>query len=325
MTLPRILLAVSLLLPTVGCTPKDDSEAKPTEQAMREGLDKIIVAPRSPPKVTVVEAGQEPRLPMRLHPAAGLREALELSVGLRMTMNNGVQDLPSVPVPTTKTRLSVEVEEARSGGFSVRQSVDAVDVISVPETPKTVVDQVKAATEPLAQYRAVMRMDPRGAVLGGEVMLPRDVPVMVRQTMQQMTESLGQLAVPLPAEPVGVGAKWTAVHDIEQSGMKLRQTAHYTMVSRDGDKASLELTIDQQLVDPNVDVPGMLGASARVGRFESSGRGTLELDLSHVTPTAMHMTIDLSLSMDVSMLGQDQHLEMDMGIDLSMTRTPDGG
>ena len=106
--------------------------------------------------------------------------------------------------------------------------------------------------------------------------------------------------------------------------MKLRQTVHYTMVERHDQQATLELTIEQALLDPKVDVPGMLGTSARVSRFDSSGQGRMQLDLDHVMPASMTMTLDMSMAMDVSVLGQDQHVEMDMDMTMTMTRTVEG-
>jgi len=35
-----------------------------------------------------------------------------------------------------------------------------------------------------------------------------------------------------PTERVGKGARWYTVHEIEQNGMKLRQTGHYSIVER---------------------------------------------------------------------------------------------
>lgn len=235
-------------------------------------------------------------------------------------MRNGAQDMPSVPIPVTKTRMTAEVLDVEPGRFSVRHEVEGVDVMAQEGTPPAVVEAIEANIEPLRKYKAVTQMSERGAVLGGSAELPRDLPAMVHQTMRQMTESMSQMAVPLPSELVGKGARWDTVHEIEQNGMKLRQTGHYSIVERNGDQVTLALTMEQELLDPAVDVPGMLGATARVGKFESAGRGSVELDLRRVTPTAIRLRVDLSMTMDVSVLGQDQHVETDMGIDMQMTR-----
>jgi hypothetical protein len=326
MKLLRLSVVLALLLPAYGCTSKAEDEAAAAAAAAAKvgGFETVEIAPRDPPKVVVEVGGDEPRRALRLHPAAGTREILELSMGMRIGMRNGVQDMPAIPVPTTKTRLRAEIDEVVDGIMKVRHSVDAVEVIPGPDTPPAVLEKVRESVEPLLQYRATMRMDERGAILGGQVELPRDLPAMVHQSMQQMTQSLGQLSAPLPVEAVGPGARWSSIHELSQNGMKLRQIGQYTLLSSDGQHAVIEATIAQELLDPNVSAPGMMGATARVGEFASSGRSTIELDLDRLSPRLVSLTMDLHMTMDVTVLGQAQHVEMDMGIDMTMRRFDEG-
>jgi hypothetical protein len=324
MKLFRSSLVLALLLAAPACTAKEDAtEAQATVAA--GGVELVTIAPREPPRVEVQATGDEPRAVLRLQPSAGTRETLELSVGMRLAMRNGGQELPSVPVPLTKTRLHAVIEEVGADGImKVRHAADAVEVIPEPGTPPAVVEQVRKNVEPLARYRATMRMDGRGAVLGGEVELPRDLPPLVRQTMQGMTENLGQLSAPLPLHAVGTGARWSSTHEVSQNGMKLRQVGSYTLVSLDGQHAVIEATIAQELLDPNVAAPGMMGVTARVGEFTSSGKSTIEIDLDHLMPGRVSMVMDLHMTMDMTVLGQAQHVEMDMGMDMTMLRVDEG-
>lgn len=326
MKLLRSSLVLALLLGAPACTAKDEATAaEATAAAAAGGVEIVTIPPREPPRVEVEATGDEPRTVLRLHPAAGTRETLELSVGLRLAMRNGAQALPSVPVPITKTRLLAVIEEVGADGImKVRHVGDAVEVIPEPGTPPAVVEQVRKNVEPLARYRATMRMDGRGAVLGGEVELPRDLPPLVRQTMQGMTENLGQLSAPLPLHAVGPGARWSSTHEVSQNGMKLRQVGSYTLISLDGSHAVIEATIAQELLDPNVNAPGMMGVTARVGEFRSSGKSTIELDLDRLMPGRVSMTMDLHMTMDMTVLGQAQHVEMDMGLDMTMLRVDEG-
>jgi hypothetical protein len=324
MTRLRTLLAVTLLLPSFTCTGKDEEAAAAAETAKVGGIDLVEIAPREPPTIELAAAGDEPRRELRMRPAAGTHEKLELSLGMRMGMRNGMQEMPAIPVPVTKTRLRAEIVEVAGGVMTVRHSVDAVEVIPTPETPAALVEKVRQSVEPLTHYRATMRMDERGAILGGQVELPRDLPAMVHQSMQQMTESLGQLSAPLPLPAVGPGARWSSVHEVRENGMKLRQSGQYRLVSLEGQHAVIEATLVQELLDPNVNAPGMLGITARVGEFTSSGRSTIELDLDRLSPRLVSLTMDLHMTMDMTVLGQAQHVEMDMGIDMTMRRTDEG-
>ncbi|MEX1366747.1 MAG: hypothetical protein AB1Z98_26715 [Nannocystaceae bacterium] len=319
MRLRSCVFAAVMLLP-LSCTSNEGADAADGQanEAAASGMETIEIPIRRAPVITVHDAGQQPRQPLRIRVAAGMEEDLEMSVGMRMGMVSGAQEIPSVPVPLTKTRLHAKVESVDDTGFQVRQSVTSVDVEAVEGSPPEVVDKVRESIAPLTSYTALMRMSDRGSVLGGQVEIPRDLPAVVHNTMQQMTQNLGQIAVPMPEPEVGVGARWTAVNEVPQNGMKLRQTADYTMISRQGDDAVLEVSIVQELVDPEISVPGMMGAKARVSNFSSSGTGTVQLDLAHIAPRSMTMSMDLAMTMDITVMGQHQHMEMDMDIEMKI-------
>lgn len=320
--LRRFVHAAAVALVICSCTSKDDSAGAEGQAAAAEekaGVETITIPSRAPATLDVSDAGAEPRVQLRLRPTVGATERLELAIGMRMKMENGAQGATEVPVPTTKTVMKSAIESVSAEGIEVTMSVDDVKVEAAPGTPPAVLEKVRETTEPLKQYTAKMTMSDRGHVLGGSVELPRDLPAMVHNTMRQMTESLGQIAVPLPEPALGVGAKWTATYDLEQNGMKMRQLASYTLTAYEGDLATLDVSISQELLDPEVKVPGMIGTKARVGEFSSMGRGTAVIDLGRASPHSMQMTLDMSMAMDVTVLGQNQHVAMEMGIDMQMT------
>lgn len=305
-------LLCSLLF--AACTAKEET---PPARAIDETIE---IAPRGVPNTEVIEPGAEPRRVLRLHPAVGTDETFEMSMGMRMGIRQGGGQLPSVAIPTTVTRMRSKVQDVEGSVFSVAQSVESVELIPQPDTPPQVTTQMHAAIDPLVHYRATMRMDDRGAVLGGTVVIPGDLPAMVKPQMQQLAQNMGQIAVPLPPEAIGVGARWTATTDLDQSGMKLRQSAEYVLRALEGEHATIDATITQTLLEPEIQVPGMFGTTAHVGDFRSSGTSKLELDLDHLAPTNVTMQMDLHMAMDMTVLGEAQHTAMDMGLELQMTR-----
>lgn len=320
MMLRRLVTLSTLVFALSSCTGKDsEGEAKDAAAAEPSGPDMIEVPSREPAKIEVIDAGAEPRQTLRMRPKAGTEETLVLTIGMRMTMDSGAGS-QTLPVPATKTTMLSAIEAADDAEIRANMTVKDVEVVAQPGTPPQVIEKVKETTEPLKKYEAKLRLSPRGHVLGGSVKIPRDLPAMVHNTMTQMTQSLGQISVPLPEPALGVGAKWTATYDIEQNGMKMRQLASYTLLSLADDVATLEVSISQELLDPNVNVPGMLG-KARVSDFSSMGKGTTTIDLGKASPDSMLMTLDMSMTMDVTVLGQNQNMKMEMGIDMEMSRS----
>lgn len=306
----------------LGCGKKKDDTAGDAATAAK-GVETLAIPARKPPKIEIEDAGAEPRAALRLHPAAGAKQELELTMGTRMTMTKSGEEPLEMPVPTIVVRLQSAVGEVDDEGFRVDQSVTAVTVVPAPDSPPAVAKNVEETVAPLRHYRSRIRMDERGTVLGGEAEMPRDLPANVHAMMQQMTQSLGQMSVPLPEDPVGPGAKWTTVEQTKQSGMKIRQTSHYQLVSRQDDRLTFEVRVEQELLDPNVQAPGMSESSARASEFRASGKGSSEIDLSAVAPISMTMNMDLSMVMDLTVLGQHQNAETQMGMSVTM-RQVDG-
>lgn len=306
-------LLCSLLF--VGCTAKEEPTPPP-----RPIDETIEIAARGAPSTEVSEPGAEPRRALKLHPALGTDETFEMSMGMRMGIRQGGGAAPSVAIPTTVTRMRSKVNEVDGSVFSVAQNVESVDLVPQPDTPPAVTTQMHAAIDPLVHYRATVRMDERGAVLGGTVVVPGDLPAMVKPQMQQLAQNMGQMAAPLPPDAIGVGARWTATTELDQSGMKLRQVGEYVLRSLEGEHAIIDATITQTLLEPEIQVPGMFGTTARVGDFRSSGTSTIELDLDHLAPANVVLQMDLHMAMDMTVLGQAQHTEMDLAIELQMKR-----
>ena len=53
------------------------------------------------------------------------------------------------------------------------------------------------------------RVSRRGAVKDVHCRLPADMPLEMQKLGTHMEQSLAQLNAPFPAEPVGIGARWT--------------------------------------------------------------------------------------------------------------------
>jgi hypothetical protein len=60
------------------------------------------------------------------------------------------------------------------------------------------------------------------------------------------------------------------------------QTIDYELTKREGDALFIDAAVSQTLADASVAPPGPMGASAKITRFESTGNGSMQLDLGHV-------------------------------------------
>jgi hypothetical protein len=110
------------------------------------------------------------------------------------------------------------------------------------------------------------------------------------------------MVTPLPAEPVGLGARWQVISRTATGGADLLQSAIYTLKSRDGGRATLEVKLIQLAASDTIHSPQMpAGMSAKVKSFSSGGSGTTQVDLKSVAPEGGAMT--LKTTMDIGVQG----------------------
>ena len=130
MCIKSLLLVAAMLTGSASCTSKD-AETETKAEASPGGVELVEIPVREPPRIEVLDQGQEPRQPLRLVVAPGLEETMEMTMDMRMSMTIPGQAMPSIPVPTTKTRLKAKVESVTGDSFQMRQSVTDVEVIPV--------------------------------------------------------------------------------------------------------------------------------------------------------------------------------------------------
>jgi hypothetical protein len=167
--------------------------------------------------------------------------------------------------------------------------------------------EVEGATPESAQYvagwnaiadrRVTIAFDDRGQ-LGALGFVDDPAGAKVRE-LDDLTQRLLATAVPLPAEPVGVGGTWRVVTVLRQRPAIVKQTATYTLVERGERSWKIEVDIHrvgepQTVIDPSVPEGSAIELVALVRKL----RGTLVVD-----PTAPlgsgELAVDSSLHLRI--------------------------
>lgn len=119
--------------------------------------------------------------------------------------------------------------------------------------------------------------------------LPVDLDEGLTSTLEQAEDQFATMAVPLPTDPVGVGARWRVDSTAELGGIEVHQSTTYAITAIEGDTVTYEASTSQDAGPQPVDLSGLpAGSTARLVSSELSGTTTGVLDLASVVATSHH-------------------------------------
>jgi len=271
--------------------------------------------PPAPGSVHVVSPGMPPYEPLRYRVAKGTRTHLEVVLDVDVDAGGQGGTLPSF-VMTTEL------------------AIDDVLADGTAKLRATIVDMTTRDREgslvPAAQLDDAMQLM-RGLVTTGTLASngalrelaiepgDRRLPPALATQIDNLSRSIEQIAMPLPDEPVGLGASWTQQKTFEQGGLELTTTTTFTLVSREGGRFAFtsrtELGGKDQTVTQN-------GTTVRVSglRGEGTGKGTVDL-------ARLALDAELAHEMSSEMSAQDQtaRMRMKMATRIRPTSAPSAG
>jgi len=229
--------------------------------------------------VLLLEAGAEPQAPLRYKIADGTTtksnmdftiatlattaESAALSVvpGVRLHIVSG-------PAMATENGVKFEVNIAKAEA-AVPQGVD----------PK-LAEELRQSAAILDDVGGTVEMNDRGISLSTQLNDKAKSPDLPLRLLMMIVNARTTLSrVVLPAEPVGLGARWEARKELTLYGFKVQQVDSYTLVERVGDEIKLNVTVTQNALPQSVDFPED-GVSIAVEQMVANARGEIILNLN---------------------------------------------
>jgi hypothetical protein len=256
--------------------------------------------PPDPLAVTLISPGAEPKRVLRYALPKGASVPLELALDVSL-----VTDGLGGAMPTFVFDLDLAVEDVLADGkMLVRATITDASARDRPDSKV----EAKAVASRVAAVKGVVitgTLTPDGKLQGAKVDTQK-LPDTVAASASSLTESFEHIAMPLPAVPIGVGAKWTTTRDLDNNGMRSTATNTVEVTSLDGDKVGFTVTTAitgpaQTVTQQNVpiDVSGLTG----------SGGGSGSIDLAHFTMT---YALTAKLHADMTAQGQKSSLDLEM-------------
>lgn len=270
-----------------------------------------VMAPAE--EVQLLEAGSAPRETLRYSFQTGRSERVSMTTDMSMRVSLGGQQMPLTDVPAIQLVLALKVASVDAAG-TARLEFEVVSA-SAGESTAEGAAQIGEALGAVQGLKGWYAMDARGRITGGA--LDSRGAANAAQLMGDFQESMQQLSAPFPAEAVGQGARWRVQQNTDTGGMKISQTAQYSLRARSGQRVVLDASIVDSKIDPGTALP--MGARIESLKIEGGGATTIELD--KLAPNAL-MDINTQIGMAMEAQGQSQSMGMDMKI--RQTIAPEG-
>lgn len=260
-------------------------------------------------RVTLIDAGAEPRQPLRYQLQAGRSERVQIDSQVQISLAMGGQSMPLTLAPPVRMTLDLASNEVAADG-SARISYKLVSLEAVGEGQQ--VAQMNQALAGFAGISGWYRIDPRGNVLEGQVdPLPADNPA-AAGVVNEVEQAMQRMSAPLPEQAVGPGARWQVTQSIEDNAMKMTQTSEFTLRSRNGQK----LELDMRFVEAQMDSVAGLPPGAKLESVEMKGGGSNTLPLDGLIATGK---VDADIAMSIGVEGQGERLGMNIIVSQTVT------
>lgn len=276
----------------------------------------------SPDAVTVelIEAGTAPLRELRLKPQTGSTQTSVMTMGLNQAMTIGGQKLPAQNIPDTKITIETSVTNiAENGDVEFGYSYTKIDVIDDPANPSPLAAAMSGSMKSMVGTSGSAVINNRGFVQQSNINIPEGVPAQLKQSMEGMQNAMGQMSMPLPVEPVGVGSKWRVVQNINANGLQIKQTSVLEITELNEEGFSMNVTVTQAAEPQEVKNSALLpGTKINLKSLQSTGNGKSTLKLNSIFPVRTSLTTSSQTAMNIEAAGQVQEITTDMKMDLTL-------
>jgi hypothetical protein len=283
--------------------PSDEATAEATEEPVAEASCSTDDAPQ----VTVTDPGAEPHAVMELSPTAGQSVELDMRILTESAQTLDGVAQPAQQIPPMIFGLAVTIDEVTDGEISMTVVYDRAEFES--DDP-----QLQAAMESMVGLTSTVTTDRSGVFIDGGIDTTGVDPALAA-AIGQMGAQLEQLAVPLPTDPVGVGATWDVATAIDSNGVVFCNTTTYRLAEFDGDAYTFETEVTQ-LAEPTTLEQGTATIEVIEGTGTGSGTssGSLSFPMAVASTSSGSNTIQLRVEdgSDQGEVGTDVSVEMQL-------------
>ena len=249
--------------------------------------------------VTLVDAGRPPRKRLRYSflaaqkPRKPQNERLHLELRTALSQAVGEAGTPDVTLPPVSIVIAVEPQSVSSEGDLLTYAWTVVRATSsAGSSPAQIAEGMRAEVAAVEHLSGTGVIDSQGISRGVAIDPPdadasntRVAAEGTGQMVEQVRQTLRDMAAPFPTEEVGAGARWTKLSELVSKEAVLTQSDAFTLTSLQGSTGTLDDVLAQTAPAQVLRGPGVPeGAEARMESMLASGQAKTRFDLSRLVP-----------------------------------------
>ncbi len=266
-----LLLTVAL---TTACTSGSDDDTTTTTTDGSAGTPTTVAGPVVP---ELLEPGAEPRQALRFTFTEGAVTTADLTVetDVEQSVGGRTQSLDTPPIVQTMAITTDRVTD-QGAELSFEVTAASVDRTETGLDPSAL-DDMDAAVADLVGLAGAMTVSDTGAASDVSYEIPDDADEQTTTLLEQLEGQVAGLTVPLPTEPVGVGARWQATTPFRSSGIVVEQTTTYEITAIEGTSVTYAATVEQTGERQDIELGGV-EAELVSSDVQGTAEGTIALD-----------------------------------------------
>lgn len=284
-------------------------------------------APSARTVVTLLDAGAATRQPLRYTAKAGDQVVRQFT--MRMSLASSIDGVqmplpPATPAMSFTITLRV-VDVAANGDMTVAFDYSNASVVEEPGTPETMVASLRSSLAQMNGTRGRMVMNSRGGARDASIDVPPGTDAALRQQLQSVNESLGDIAPMVPEEAIGIGARWRTERQGTTQGIPVKSVSTYTLNAVNDGVFSIAVDVALMADQHDMPVPGLPPAvTAHLDALSASGSGRYAIGPADLMPRLADTSLTTEMRVTVRSPGPAQKMQQTlmMKVSLSEIRPP---
>jgi len=300
--------------------PADDGKGAPGgNRAAEPAKTSAPLVRRAPDEFVVLDAGREPRSAVRYRYRAGESSTVRLRMNLSIAMLvQGRRMRLGLPTQMDVQSATLQVDAAGNARRLHRFTrASLFDLNTSGFSPSADMRKFAEDFTSRVEHMAIEEVvDARGAVVETTARFSEDADPMLRQSIGDLQDALGESTVPFPEQPIGVGARWLRKNKMLEGGVSYDQEVVTTLTALDGARAETTVELVQRAPRQEYALPN--GTLAEIEVSETTARGTSRVQLTPFAVKAQtqasgrhvmrfgaeSLSIETSMSLELSTLGK---------------------